>query len=193
MNRRAFLSLSAALPLGHLESAFGRQPPRARELKADLVVIGGGVGGVACALAAARTGLKVILTEEYEWVGGQLTSQAVPPDEHPWIEEQGSTRSYRDFRTKVRDYYRRNYPLTEEARKNPKLNPGNGSVSKLCHEPRVALAVLLEMLAPHVAAGRVTLLQPYVPVLADVQVDVVQNVEVAQLGGPGRFSLQAPY
>jgi hypothetical protein len=193
MNRRAFLALSAALPLTHLQPAFSRQPPRARELKADLVVIGGGVGGVACALAAARTGLKVILTEEYEWVGGQLTSQAVPPDEHPWIEEQGSTRTYRDFRTKVRDYYRRNYPLTEEARKNPKLNPGNGSVSKLCHEPRVALAVLLEMLAPHVAAGRVTLLQPYVPVLADVRADVVENVEVAQIGGPGRFSLQAPY
>src|SRR4051794_30884133 len=106
MNRRAFLSLSAFTPLAHLLPAYGRAPaPVARELKADVVIVGAGVGGVACALAAARNGLKVILTEEYEWIGGQLTSQAVPPDEHPWIEERGSTKTYRAFRTKVRDYY----------------------------------------------------------------------------------------
>jgi hypothetical protein len=40
----------------------------------------------------------------------------VPPDEHPWIEQFGSTRAYRTYRTAVRDYYRRNYPLTEAAR-----------------------------------------------------------------------------
>jgi len=26
---------------------------------------------------------QVILTEETGWIGGQLTAQAVPPDEHP--------------------------------------------------------------------------------------------------------------
>jgi hypothetical protein len=164
MNRRAFLSLSAVTPLANLLPPFGRTrgsaggaQPLDRELKADIVVIGGGVGGVACALAAARNGLKVILTEPYDWIGGQLTSQAVPPDEHPWIEERGSTKTYRAFRQKVRDFYVRNYPLTEAAKKNPLLNPGNGNVSKLCHEPRVALAVLLEMLAPHITAGRVSI------------------------------------
>jgi NADPH-dependent 2,4-dienoyl-CoA reductase/sulfur reductase-like enzyme len=54
----------------------------ARELSCDVAVIGGGVGGCAAALAAARNGMRVILTEETDWVGGQLTSQAVPPDEH---------------------------------------------------------------------------------------------------------------
>src|SRR6476661_8312186 len=82
----------------------------ARELTFDIAVIGGGVGGCAAALAAARNGMRVILTEETDWVGGQLTSQAVPPDEHAWIESFGATRSYREYRDRVRDYYRRNYP-----------------------------------------------------------------------------------
>jgi hypothetical protein len=176
MNRRAFLSLSAVTPLAHLLPAYGQPPKPARELAADVVIVGAGVGGVACALAAARNGLKVILTEECDWIGGQLTSQAVPPDEHPWIEERGSTKTYRQFRTKVRDHYRRNHALTDAAAKNPLLNPGLGSVSKLCHEPRVALAVLLEMLAPHITAGRVRLIQPFRPLWVATDRDKVLAV-----------------
>jgi hypothetical protein len=51
--------------------------------------MGGGFGACAAALAAARMDQHVILTEDTLWVGGQLTNQAVPPDEHPWIEEFG--------------------------------------------------------------------------------------------------------
>ena len=179
MNRRAFLSLSAVSPLAHLLPAFTRAPLNPpRELSCDVLVCGGGVGGVACALAAARRGLKVILTEPTDWIGGQITSQAVPPDEHPWIEDRGCTKTYRDFRTKVRDYYRRNYPLTDAARAVVALNPGGGSVSKLCHEPRVALAVMLEMLAPHVSAGRVQILQHVVPTEADLDRDRVLAVRL---------------
>jgi hypothetical protein len=47
------------------------------------------------------------LTEETAWVGGQLTSQAVPPDEYPWIEEFGATARYRELRKGIREYYRR--------------------------------------------------------------------------------------
>src|SRR5215470_18072765 len=88
---------------------------KARELAADVLVVGGGVGGCAAALAAARSGRRVLMTEETDWIGGQLTQQAVPPDEHPWIEQFGGTRAYREFRTRIRDHYRRNYPLTGEA------------------------------------------------------------------------------
>ncbi len=193
MNRRAFLSLSAVTPLASLLPAFARQPRvPLRELRADVVVVGGGVGGIACAIAAARNGLRVILTEEFDWLGGQLTSQAVPPDEHPWIEEQGSTKTYRAFRERVRDYYRRNYPLTAAAAKNPKLNPGNGSVSKLCHEPRVALAVLLEMLAPHIASGRVRLLKGR-PYSVETKGDEILAVSIGFPNGPPRLWLSAPY
>ena len=94
------------------------------ELKADIVILGGGLGGCAAALAAAQSGHSVILTEETDWLGGQLTSQAVPPDEHPWIEQFGCTATYRELRDRIREYYRRNYPLTEEARRPPLPQPG---------------------------------------------------------------------
>ncbi|HEY7181612.1 MAG TPA: FAD-dependent oxidoreductase [Blastocatellia bacterium] len=46
-----------------------------------------GEGFGACAVA--RLGRRVILNEEIHWIGGQLTNQAVPPDDHPWISDQG--------------------------------------------------------------------------------------------------------
>jgi hypothetical protein len=127
-------------------------------LSADVVVIGGGVGGCAAALALLETGRTVLFTEEYEWIGGQFTSQAVPPDEHGWIEKIGCTVRYRRFREAVRDYYRTHYPLKPQPRANPILNPGNGWVSPLCHEPRVALAVLQSLFAKYVSAGRLRIL-----------------------------------
>ena len=131
-----------------------------KQLRAEVLVVGGGLGGVAAALAAARAGRSVILTEEFDWLGGQLTSQAVPPDEHTWIEQFGATASYRALRNGIRDYYRRYYPLTERSRAWVDLNPGAGWVSRLCHEPRVSLAVIEAMLAPYRGSGRLTVLQP---------------------------------
>src|SRR5438270_12027676 len=149
MNRRIFLQQTVSLLA--LPRLFAQA-----ELQCDLAVIGGGVGGFAAALAALRNGMRVILTEETDWIGGQLTSQAVPPDEHPWIEQFGCTRSYRAYRIAVRDYYRRHYPLTEPARARTEWNPGNGSVSRLTHEFHVSVAVLEAMLAPYAGNGQLT-------------------------------------
>jgi hypothetical protein len=149
-----------------------------RELRADVVVIGGGLGGVAAALGALRAGRSVLLTEEYAWLGGQLTSQAVPPDEHSWVEQFGVTASYRALREGIREHYRRYYPLTDRARRAAHLNPGAGYVSRLCHEPRVAVAVLEAMLAPYRSSGLLRILQPATPVAAQVDGDRVTAVTV---------------
>nr|WP_304954868.1 hypothetical protein [uncultured Acetatifactor sp.] len=45
--------------------------------------------------------------KETDWIGGQFTGQAVPGDEHRWIEEKGTARNYRIFRNRIRDYYSR--------------------------------------------------------------------------------------
>jgi glycine/D-amino acid oxidase-like deaminating enzyme len=94
------------------------------ELSCDVLIVGAGCGGVAGAIAAARLGRTVVLTEPTSWVGGQLTTQAVPPDEHPWVEDTGITRSYRLMRQAVRDRYRAEPQLTQRARRDPWLNPG---------------------------------------------------------------------
>jgi hypothetical protein len=156
------------------------------------VIVGGGTGGCAAALAAARHGRRVIMLEETDWIGGQLTSQAVPPDEHSHIEQYGCTRSYREFRQRVREYYRRNYPLTAEARARWNLNPGNGFVSPLCHEPRVGWAVLNEMLAPFASGGKLTILLNHRAVSADVQGDQARAVTVKCLNGGSLLTLSAP-
>lgn len=164
-----------------------------REKRSDIVIIGGGLGGTAAALAAAKAGQRVLLTEETDWLGGQLTSQAVPPDEHRWIEQSGSTASYREFRSRVRDYYKRNYPLTDAAKSNPVLNPGNGWVSRLAHEPKVALAVLHEMLAPYVNTGRIEVLYHTVPVHVATAGDRVTGVTVREGNSGGMCTLRGAY
>lgn len=129
------------------------------EMNVDILVIGGGLGGVSATLAAARLGCCVVLVEELDWLGGQLTSQAVPPDEYPWIESVVASQSYADFRRAIRSYYRQHLPLNDAARRRTLLNPGQGNVSTLCHEPWVAAKVIDEQLAPFVATGQVTVLR----------------------------------
>ena len=172
---------------------FARGLAMSRELACDIAVIGGGTGGCAAALAAARNGMRVILTEETGWIGGQLTSQAVPPDEHAWIESFGCTRTYREYRERVRKYYRRNYPLTEEARRIRDLNPGNGRVSHLTHEPKVSLAVLEEMLAPFVSGGRIIVLPRHEPVAASTAGDRIRAVTVRDLDAGRERTISAAF
>ncbi len=140
-----------------------------KEMSADIVIAGGGMGGFAAAMAALRKGSSVLLTEETDWIGGQLTQQGLScPDEHQWIETHGATQLYRDYRTAVREYYRQNYPLTDAARQRKNLNPGDGGVSRLCHEPRVALAVLYSMIAPYISSGKLKVLLEHKIVDAEV-------------------------
>ncbi len=164
-----------------------------KELHADILIVGGGLGGVAAALGALRAGRSVIMTEEFDWIGGQLTSQAVPPDEHSWVEQFGITRSYRQLRTGIRQYYRDHYPLTEASRAWGDLNPGAGFVSRLCAEPRVGLAVLESMLAPYIGGGKLTILKPYLPISADVVGDEVKSVTLRHRDSGRTITCSAPY
>ncbi|MDD4591228.1 MAG: FAD-dependent oxidoreductase [Parabacteroides sp.] len=192
MNRRNFLTCAALLGGSAVASdcsslqPTNKRPERkkqtpSRELQTEVVIIGGGLGGCAAALACCRNGMRVIMTEETDWIGGQVSQQGVPPDEHQWIETHGAPQSYRDFRNRVRDYYRRNYPMTNDARTRQNLNPGDGSVSRICHEPRVAVSVLTEMLAPYVSSGALLILTDYRIENAEVNGDRVCSVQVRNI------------
>lgn len=162
-------------------------------LRTDVAIIGGGLGACAAALAAARLGRRVILTEETHWIGGQLTNQSVPPDEHPWIENYGATATYRMLRNGIRNYYRHHLPLTSVARAERALNPGNGWVSRLCHDPRVAVSVLHEMMAAHRLSGRVFLMHPHRPVQVWTRGDRVLGVVIRGLESGRDCLIEAPY
>ncbi|MGW0802538.1 FAD-dependent oxidoreductase [Nonomuraea sp. NPDC002799] len=159
----------------------------------DLVVIGGGLGGVSAVLAAARLGLRSVLVSECDWLGGQVSSQCIPPDEHPWIEAAGCTRSYRDYRDRVRSFYRRNYPLKAAARTVRALNPGSGNIGPLSHEPQVSRLVLEEMLAPWISGGLVTVLRDHRLAAAATEHDEITSVLVRGPEGEERELTAAYY
>ena len=206
MNRKRFLNILSdysgaivavsLIPLPHGPHFLKRNKTSyeiGNEFSADLVICGGGLGGCAAALAGLRNNLKVILTEETPWIGGQISQQGVPPDEHQWIETHGCTRLYRDFRNSIREYYKANYPLTESALTNKYFNPGEGSVSKLCSEPGVVLAVLQDMLAPYLSSKKLVILTNYKVTAADVTGNRVRAVKTfCNLNGETRI-LNAPY
>ena len=163
------------------------------DFQTDILIVGGGVGGVACAKAACEAGLTVILTEESDWIGGQFTSQATPPDEHGWIERFGCTKSYRKFREDVRVFYRNHYPLTKNAAENPFFSPGDGWVSPLCAEPKVFLAVLEETLAPFLEKKQLTILRQHIPIAADFEGNKVKNITLLNTQSSTNIIISASY
>jgi hypothetical protein len=176
-SRRQFTGILAGSLLAS-RSAIARE---GAESSADVIIVGGGLGGCAAALACLKQGKKVVLTEPTDWLGGQLTSQAVPPDEHRWIESHGANRSYRELRERIRQFYRDNYRLTDQSLRDEFFNPGRGSVSRLCCEPRVALAVLENWLQPYITSGQLSVFLEVEPVSADCSGDRVRAVKIRSL------------
>ncbi|MEE1796204.1 FAD-dependent oxidoreductase [Streptomyces sp. BE308] len=166
--------------------------PPARELATDVLVVGAGLGGLAAALTAARFGHHVVLAEATDWPGGLLTAQALPLADGHRIELDPVSPGYRDLRERIRDFYRRNYPLRPEPYADPLLDPGLSTTGHLSHEPRAALAVVQELLTPHLAAGRITLLLSHRPVAAHPDGD---RVAAVTLEGPDakRLTVSASY
>jgi len=116
-----------------------------REIQCDIAIIGGGMGGVAALIHTVDEAGEVALTCDTDWLGGQITAQGVSAlDEHQFIEQFGGTASYMALRDKIREHYQLEFdapstlPETVHGKDVP-LNPGNGWVSRLCFDPRVAL------------------------------------------------------
>lgn len=203
-SRKDFLVESGLLATGFISGGFGLTgfPKQSRfsktnrnsdELEADLMIIGGGTGGCAAALSACKMGLNVIMTESTDWIGGQLTSQGVPPDENPWVETFGASESYQHYRELVRNYYRDHYPLIESEKNNPDLNPGNGWVSALCHEPHVSKMVLENLLVPYISNGQLLVLTSHSPVEVETEGDFIRSVVVKDEINGLQKKLRAPW
>lgn len=142
-------------PAAGVKQFIVEKKPSARRF--DIVIAGGGMGGIAAALRAAEAGLKVAVTEETDWLGGQMTSQGVAAlDENRLVETSGGTRLYQQLRSAIRKHYRQFTVEKAESGEIDILNPGNCWVSRLSFEPEVGLAKLTELLAPFVRKGLIT-------------------------------------
>ena len=150
----------------------------AETVECDILVVGGSMGGVAGAWAAARRGHRVCLVEETDWIGGQMTAQGISAlDEHAHIERFGGSRSYYAMREAIRDHYR---ALCARDALEP-LNPGTCWVTALAFEPRVGLAVLEQLLAPEVEAGRLRIFPRSKACAAEVEGDRVTGIRAVDL------------
>jgi len=154
----------------------------------DILVVGGGMGGIAAGWAAARRGHHVCLLEETDWLGGQITSQGVASlDEHEQIEVFGGTRSYTALCEVIRDSYRK---LADEPQEP--LNPGRCWVSRLAFEPRVAVGAIGDLLSPYVEAGRLRVFLRTKATEAETDGDRVTSIRAINLddGRAVRFAFE---
>ncbi len=117
--------------------------PRTQTLDCDLLIAGGGLAGVAAAIAALDAGHTVCLTEITDWVGGQLSSQGTTA-----LDEARQQRAklfyptgYLDLRQRIQAKY-------------GELNPGDCWVSYSCFLPKDAHAILWDMLQASQRQGR---------------------------------------
>ncbi len=79
------------------------KPTQAATATYDIVVAGGGLGGVAASMQAARMGRRVLLVEETDWIGGQASTSGVN------CIDVGDTRyntgMYKEFENRAKQYY----------------------------------------------------------------------------------------
>ncbi|WP_165068658.1 FAD-dependent oxidoreductase [Paludisphaera rhizosphaerae] len=101
----------------------------------DVVIAGGTTAAFAAAVAAAESGARTCLIEPTDWVGGQITSSAVPAIDEAWhtIKDKKTGESYKVFSI-ARD--RVNMTPNFRAMLDATGNPGQGWVSNYCFEPK---------------------------------------------------------
>ena len=127
-------------------SAKAVQPTIERTEECELLVIGGGLSGVAASYEALLAGKTVCMTEITDWVGGQISAQGTSA-----LDERTTQRSrlffpqgYLKFRENIAKYYNQ-------------LNPGDCWVSVSCFLPKDAHQVMWSQLKAAEEQGEGTL------------------------------------
>lgn len=111
-------------------------PPSTDQVEiCDVLVVGGGLAGVATAYESLSAGRTVCLTELTDWLGGQLTSQ-------------GTTALDEARRQRQLLFYAAGYKQLRQAvlERYGRQNPGDCWVSAVCFLPKDAHEILEEML-----------------------------------------------
>lgn len=143
-------------------SAKAAQPSIDSTEECELLVIGGGLSGVAASYEALLAGKTVCMTEITDWVGGQISAQGTSA-----LDERTTQRSrlffprgYLEFRERIAEYY-------------GQLNPGDCWVSVSCFLPKDANEVMLEQLEDAEKKGKGTLKWFPATVVKDLEIEEV--------------------
>ena len=148
--------------------AHAQEAPEAgvQEVECEILIAGGGLGGVAAAYDSLRLGRQVCMTEITDWIGGQATAQGVSAlDERPLQRDNNIFPSgYSEFRDRIVKAY------------DGDPNPGKCWVSVLCFSPQIGHQVLLDMLQPYVDSGQLQLFTDTVISSVDTNENLVESV-----------------
>jgi len=116
------------------ESSEGRSFPLVK-MEADLIVTGGGLSGICCAITAAREGLKVVLVQDRSVLGGNASSEV-----RLWI--LGATSHMGNNNRWAREGGIIDEILVENIHRNPEGNPiimDAMLLDKVVSEPNISL------------------------------------------------------
>ena len=102
------------------------------EIKIPILIVGGGASGVTAGIQASRMGVKSLIIEETDWLGGMLTSAGVSGIDG---NHQLPSGLWGEFRQKLYDYY------------GGPANVETGWVSNTLFEPVIGNKILKEMCA----------------------------------------------
>ena len=149
----------------------------------QVLVVGGGTGGTAAALAAAKAGATVCISEETDWLGGQFTAQGLScSDDSPLIYHDQSTAlsaSAVQFRSIIRAHY------------NHVSNPGGAWLSAFSAEPRACLDAIAKMTQPQVDTGRLRIFLGVRPAAVLRSGNQVTGVSYVRISDGATFQVKA--
>ena len=128
--------------------------------RADFVVLGGGMGGIAAALSICSAGRTVILVEESDQVAGCFADDDTTRiAESGFVDSSGTSRTFQDFRSRIRDWYH------TRSKEQPRFDMGLSETfgdfpgGEFCFESEAALQVIEDMLAQNIERGKLTVLR----------------------------------
>ena len=145
--------------------------------RCDVLVVGGGLAGVATAYESLQSGRTVCLTEMTDWLGGQLTSQGTTALDEARMQRQllFYAEGYKQLRQRVLERYGRQ-------------NPGDCWVSAVCFLPADAHDILVDMLDEAARDGNGTLKWFPSTVVKQVEVEgtmIVDAIAIQHRPAPG--------
>ena len=151
----------------------------------DLLVYGTTPGGVACAVRAAREGLKVLMISHNDRVGGMLTSGLGVWDT---LYEGYRSPIYNELRQSFFDHYRTHFGEDSEAYK--RALPGESGHNNGTFEAHVAEKYVNEMVA---GEKNITVLFNHYPSAAGVEGREIRTLTLKKRHGRGSREVKALY